>query len=202
MSSKSAYNRIGSIPFVRALCLTLCGCLLIGGLTACEGSPDNDKDFFEFQLRTQAASAGEQACLDTMSLSRVENIRYVPSVVSSMLYPLENDSDRAVFVSLLTNVSFTRLTDENTPADSAAVQERTSAVVQEGLLFTYSVRGRDTEGAVYFAPNGQSCWFTSDGTDVYISEVGSTAYATAQSLGFKLMYGSLIPDGIGTETAS
>ena len=57
------------------------------------------------------------------------------------------------------------------------------------------------EGTIYIAPDGQACWFTSDGADVYLAEPGSVAYAEAQSLGFRLMYGDLLPEGIGTETA-
>lgn len=149
-------------------------------------------------MRTQATAAGESASLNTVDLSQVIGISYMPHILSSNRWQLESDRDREAFASLLTDVPFTRLTDGDTPADDPAVSERVQPIVEKGLLFSYTVRDRKTEGTVYIAPDGQACWFTSDGADVYLAEPGSVAYAEAQSLGFRLMYGGRHRDGDGT----
>lgn len=73
--------------------------------------------------------------------------------------------------------------------------------MEKGLLFSYTVRDPENGRNRLHRPGRQACWFTSDGADVYLAEPGSVAYAEAQSLGFRLMYGDLLPEGIGTETA-
>ena len=175
MGKKSSAGRSRRAHAATVACLALTVCLLVTGTAGCRKSPDRDRNFFEVRLRTQATAAGESASRNTV--------------------------DREAFASLLTDVPFTRLTDGDTPADDPAVSERVQPIVEKGLLFSYTVRDRKTEGTVYIAPDGQACWFTSDGADVYLAEPGSVAYAEAQSLGFRLMYGDLLPEGIGTETA-
>lgn len=201
MSKKSSAGRRRRAHAATVACLALTVCLLITGTAGCRKSPDRDGNFFEVRLRTQATAAGESASLNTVDLSQVVGISYMPRILSSNRWQLESDRDREAFASLLTDVPFIRLTDGDTPADDPAVSERVQPIVEKGLLFSYTVRDRKTEGTVYIAPDGQACWFTSDGADVYLAEPGSVAYAEAQSLGFRLMYGDLLPEGIGTETA-
>ena len=52
------------------------------------------------------------------------------------------------------------------------MSERVHPIVEKGLLFSYTVRDRKTEGTVYIAPDGQACWFTSDGADVVPRRAG------------------------------
>lgn len=150
---------------------------------------------FDDELNAQASAAGETVQISMPDPSLIGDIFFARNLSSSDIYRLEDEEKREEFLSFLTEATFTRLTDRDARPDDPAITEAVEDIMVNGLVFTYSIPGRETVGSVYIAPDGRACWFTSSGAGVFVASAGELDYAAALRLGLYVMYGDRIPDG-------
>lgn len=147
-------------------------------------SPEGDESFFENVAEAQATAPGGTATVELDDLSRVQTLTFRLSPVSQDIYTISDREEMQRILALLSGVTFTRLDDPAVEGSETgqAVTEAVGPVVSSGLVLSYTVGTRDTVGSFYVSPQGQVCWFTSDGKAVFLSEAGEADYAAIIAL--------------------
>ena len=164
-------------------------CLMLLCATSCRArdlldTPEGDQSFFENVAEAQATAHGGTATVELDDLSRVQTLTFRISPVSQDVYTISDRAEMQRILALLSGVTFTRLDDSAVGGGETgqAVTEAVRPVVSSGLVLSYTVGTRDTVGSFYVSPQGQVCWFTSDGKAVFLSEAGQADYATIIAL--------------------
>ena len=175
--------------------LSLMACIaVLLSHAGCGQKAGNEKLPFDDELNIQASAAGETAQVGMPDSSRIGDIFFSRNMLSGDVYRLDEEQ-RLEFLSILRGATFTRLTDRDARPDDPAITEAVEDIMANGLVFTYSIPGRETVGSVYMAADGRACWFTSSGSGVFAAAAGELDYAAALRLGLYVMYGDRIPDG-------
>lgn len=147
-------------------------------------TPEGDPSFFENVAQTQAGAIGATATVTLDDLSLLQTLTFRLSLASEDVYTISDQEEMQRILALLSGVTFTRLDDPTVEGSETGqdVVEAVSQTVSSGLVLSYTVNTRSTVGSFYVSPQGQVCWFTSDGEAVFLSEAGAADYASLIAL--------------------
>lgn len=154
--------------------LAVCGCR-------------NSEPCFEDEWSREAPAIGDTVGVGPSVFSQTTELLYGDSA-SGNKYGATRRSDIDDLSALLSGVTMTRLTDDDTPGDDPTVLAAIAEDAAEDMLFFYyRISGVTGEGLVSVSRNGSVCWTTAQG-DVYLSAPGSADYEEAMRIGMSIRF--------------
>lgn len=173
-------RRLGSTAAWLRVCLcAVSAVILLTGCSARDFIHANTKETscFEDELLEKVTGVNDAATVKEIKPDHVVSLQFAMTAYDDLSIVLREKEYITEVLDCLKDARFVRLNGPDTDWEKADdVLDKVHPIVQNGIVLSYSVDFRDATGSFYVLPDGQACWFTSDGEAVLMTEPGAVDY--------------------------